>query len=32
MVNVDLNENIKINNVFINNISGIPYLEKIMFK
>ena len=31
-VSVRLNENIKINDTFINNISRIPFLEKIMLK
>ena len=31
-VKVTLNENIKINDIFINNISKIPLLEKIIIK
>ena len=32
MVRVILNENIKINDIFINNISKIPFLESIILK
>ena len=32
LVKVTLNENIKINDFFINDISRIPFLEKILIK
>ena len=32
LVKVTLNENVKINDLFINDISRIPFLEKILIK